>query len=256
MLLLAGCAPAALRVDRHAGDYGFARSVVETPLFAHVVYRNAAERGDGALHVYIEGDGMPWIARRHVAADPTHATTLMLELMALDPAPSVYLGRPCYLGFARRAPCTPRDWTSDRYSPRIVESMRLALLQVAGDKRPLLLFGHSGGGALAMLMAENLPNVRVVVTLAGVLNVRGWTDYHRYTPLTGSLDPARRPPLPPGLHQLHLAGGRDRNVPARLVEQYSRRQPQAEYRFFARFDHDCCWRGLWPDLLAEFDAGF
>ena len=40
----------------------------------------------GALHVYIEGDGTPYVARHDFAADPTPRNPLMLRLMTLDPA--------------------------------------------------------------------------------------------------------------------------------------------------------------------------
>ena len=35
--------------------------------------------------------------------------------MGLDPAPSVYLGRPCYLGRAADPGCHPWYWTHGRY---------------------------------------------------------------------------------------------------------------------------------------------
>src|SRR3954452_23247996 len=95
-LLCAGCAAVA-KTDRYALAQGFEKTVVEGSGFRHVVYlnRRASESGE-ALNVYIEGDGTPWILRRFVAKNPTSADTLMLRLMALDPAPALYLGRPCY----------------------------------------------------------------------------------------------------------------------------------------------------------------
>src|SRR6266545_4164343 len=74
---------------------------VEGEGFAHVVYRPAGLRPDGGrvLHIYLDGDGTPW-ERGRPAPDPTPRAPLVLRLMALDPAPRVYLGRPCYHGLA------------------------------------------------------------------------------------------------------------------------------------------------------------
>ena len=120
------------------------------------------EGTQGALHVYIEGDGTPYVARYDVAADPTPRHPLMLQLMTLDPASSVYVGRPCYFGLANDPSCTPRDWTLDRFSPRIVDSMARVIEQMRTGRETdaIELYGHSGGGALAVLLAERLGGVQ------------------------------------------------------------------------------------------------
>src|SRR5689334_2705067 len=63
--------------------------------FRHRIYRREALDPDasGVLHVYIEGDGQPFLSPTAVALDPTPREPLMLRLMALDPARSLYLGR-------------------------------------------------------------------------------------------------------------------------------------------------------------------
>jgi dienelactone hydrolase len=115
--------------------------------------------------------------------------------------------------------------------------------------RRLVLIGYSGGGTLAMLLAERVANVRALITVAGNLDTDAWTRLHGYTPLTGSLNPARRAPLPPHISQLHLAGGRDRNVPAALIEPVVRQQPGAHLRVYDDADHGCCWTRRWPQIL-------
>lgn len=60
----------------------------------------------------------------------------MLRLMALDPAPSVYLGRPCYHGLA--APCRARrSFGRARYSARVLDSMAAALRSLLYGARAL-----------------------------------------------------------------------------------------------------------------------
>jgi hypothetical protein len=253
LLLLAGCTPPALRVDAEAARLGFHRQVVAGDPFLHVLYLKPALDQADTLHVYLEGDGSPWLNLWTVAPDPTPRHPLMLGLMALDPAPALYLGRPCYQGLARTPPCAPPTWTSRRYSEKVIASMAAALRGVlsARESPDLVFLGHSGGGTLATLLAERFPQTRAVVTVAGNLDVQGWAKHHGYSPLRGSLDPSRRPPLPPRILQLHLAGARDRDVPLSLLQSAVARQPDARLIVFPSFDHVCCWGSVWRAVLAE-----
>jgi len=248
-----GCAstPSA-RYDAIAVDLGLHREIVEGRGYAHAVYARAPAGGE-SLHVYLESDGSPWIGETRVAEDPTPSEPVALELLRADPSPAVLLGRPCYHGLKPASGCDPRLWTSARYSEEVVASMASAVQRVAERHRArrLVLIGYSGGGTLAMLLAERLANVRALITIAGNLDTDAWTRLHGYTPLTGSLNPARRAPLPPAIAQLHLAGGRDRNVPAALIEPVVRRQPKAQLRVYDDADHACCWTRRWPQVLAE-----
>jgi dienelactone hydrolase len=247
-----GCAstPSA-RYDAIARDLGLHREIVEGRGYAHAVYARAAAGGGESLHVYLESDGRPWIGETRVAEDPTPSEPVALELLRADPSPAVLVGRPCYHGLKPASGCDPRLWTSARYSEEVVASMASAVQRVADRHRArrLVLIGYSGGGTLAMLLAERVANVRALITVAGNLDTDAWTRLHGYTPLTGSLNPARHAPLPPHISQLHLAGGRDRNVPVALVEPVVRRQPAARLRVYEEADHGCCWTRRWPQIL-------
>ena len=70
-----------------------------------------------------------------------------------------------------------------------------------------------------------------------------------YVPLEGSLDPARRAPLPAAVRQVHLVGDEDENVPPALVAAVAARQPAARVLTLAGYDHRCCWADSWPALL-------
>lgn len=249
-LLGNGCASPAKRLDAAAEALGFTPSVVTTPDFEHRLYVRPNQPSPPMLHVYLDGDGSPWLGRYVVSTDPTPRNPLVLELMAMDPSPSIYLGRPCYHGL-RAAPCTSKLWTRERYSEAVVASMTEALRQVIAltGTRRLVLIGYSGGGTLAMLLAERLPETAAVLTVAGNLAVAQWATYHRYTPLRGSLDPANRSALKPEVQQIHLAGGRDRNAPATFIDHVCKRQQSAWLIAFDDFDHTCCWRSIWPEVL-------
>ena len=246
---LTACVMPAQRADRAASRLGLIKRIVQGTEFRHVVYLKLGSRPSASLHVYIEGDGSPWIGGEIESDDPTPRNLLVLKLMALDPSPSVYLGRPCYFGLARDAGCSAALWTSERYSERVVASTAAALRTVMQQNasRALVLIGHSGGGTLAMLLAARMSKVRAVVTLAGNLDPDAWAAYHGYEPLRG-LSPARQPALSPEIREIHCAGGRDRNMPLAILRAAAARSPRAELLVFPDFDHACCWEGVWRQL--------
>ena len=250
---LISCLAPATRIDHQAQRIGFQRTVIEGTEFEHVVYESQESGVEGPLHIYLEGDGSPWIKETRVAADPTPRRAYALELMALDPSASAYIGRPCYHGQEGAQPCDPLLWTHKRYSKPVVDSMESVIRQIAAGKaqQELVLVGYSGGGVLAMLLAERLEATRSVVTIAANLDIDAWTDLHGYSPLADSLNPARRPPLPPFIHQFHLAGGRDERVPAQIIESVADLQPGSELLLYPEFDHTCCWLEIWPEVLDQ-----
>lgn len=249
--LLSSCATPTEHFDELALRFGFRRELVRGVQFDHVTYRNVAA-GD-LLHIYLEGDGLPWLRRTIIAADPTPRQALMLELMALDKAPSLYLGRPCYHGLAQSPPCSAELWTSRRYSLEVVESMAAALNNILArtDYAGLVFIGYSGGGALAMLLAERFSQTCAVLTIAANLDTAGWTSHHGYSPLQGSLNPATRPPLPSRIKQLHFIGGQDENILGDLILPVVKSQLGAAFVVFESFDHTCCWRAEWPAILVH-----
>ncbi len=257
-VFLSACAVSpAQRVDDAALELGFVRKLVSGGEFLHVVYSNAPRQPAAKLHVYLEGDGSPWVRERWVSNDPTPRNPLMLHLMALDAGPSLYLGRPCYHGLATHPSCNPELWTHGRYSSRVVDSMESALrrLLAAGNDQALSFLGYSGGGALAMLLAERFPQTQAVVTVAGNLDPDAWAKHHGYSPLRTSLNPAKRPTLGATIFQLHLVGERDDTVPPALVRSALARQDKSEVRVIADFDHVCCWPQVWPSVLAGLAQG-
>lgn len=211
---------------------------------------------DAVLHVYLEGDGSPWKHRTVIMPDPTPRRPVMLRLMGMDTNAAVYIGRPCYNGTSLMPECDNGLWTSGRYSETVVRSMQLVLRRLI-DRQSysrVRLFGHSGGGTLAMLLAARVPEVEAVVTLAGNLDVSAWTRHHHYTPLYSSLDPAQQPVLPDTIRQWHLLGARDSVIPPGLVQGEILRQGGVGL-LLAGFSHGCCWQRVWPQVLAALTEG-
>lgn len=253
LITLSACSNFAKRVDNKAEHHGFERILLDGTHYQHVSYQNFEETTK-RLHVYIEGDGVPWIARYWVSPDPTSPRALMLDLMALDQQKSLYLGRPCYLGQAKTHRCHPILWTHQRYSDKVVDSMEVALKEYLGHQpeREIILFGHSGGGAIAVLLAARLDDVIGVVTVAGNLDIQAWTDYHGYTPLKGSLNPVDAV-VPEHIFQIHLVGGKDKVVPPMLVEEQLNSYPNSLVWRFEKNAHSCCWRRNWPLVLTRVE---
>jgi hypothetical protein len=250
--LLCGCANPGRRADALAASLDFSKQIESGSGFRHVVYRNARPIRDGILHVYIEGDGTPFWQRDIVATDPTPSNPLMLRLMALDSTRSIYLGRPCYFGLYRDQGCSAALWTLRRYGPEVLDSMA-AVLRAETDKAGasrVALFGHSGGGTLAVLLAQRVNAVTSVVTIGANLDVAAWCALHHFTPLLGSLNPADLGPGRMGLETLHLVGQDDSNTPPSLVQSAARERGES-VRVFAHFDHRCCWSSVWPEILSE-----
>src|SRR5271166_122034 len=224
-LCLAACASPARHADDFARRSGFTREIVRGDGFRHLIYRNSAAAparaevgaragvGAGTLHVYIEGDGTPYRQPDTIAADPTPHNPLMLRLMALDPSPSIYVGRPCYFEAHRDPACNSAYWTLRRFGPEVLASMQTVLdaeRMRAGASR-LELFGHSGGGTLAVLLAQRMDAVSKLVTIGANLDLAAWCRLHGYSPLTGSLSPVDLPPPRATLELLHLVGADDTN---------------------------------------------
>ena len=262
VLCLAACASPARHADDLARRSGFTRELVTGDGFLHRIYRNSAAvraaragapfAAAGTLHIYIDGDGTPYLHADLVAADPTPHDPLMLRLMALDRAPSVYLGRPCYFEPDRDPACRSIFWTLRRYGPEVLASME-AVLRAERDRagaNRVVLFGHSGGGTLAMLLAQRIDAVVRVVTIGANLDVGAWCRLHHYTALSGSEDPVDEPPRV-GLQTLHLVGADDRNTPPALVSAAARARGGEPVRVLAHQDHNCCWEAVWPVILAE-----
>ena len=168
------------------------RSVVEAGGFRSPIFmRGVPGPQDATLAIFIEGDGVPWEGGRQPSLDPATAIRLRSKLLAQTPSPAAYVTRPCYHDMTG-ARCTPERWTMERYSDEIVSSMtevvRTAALQAKA--RSVVLVGYSGGGVLAVLIAERLDNVAAVITVGANLDTDAWTRHHGYLPLTGSLNPA------------------------------------------------------------------
>lgn len=222
----------------------------EWPLLAYM--RDPRNSAKEFIHIYFEGDGRPWIRGVQPATNPTSRELTVLRLMQLDPTPSVYINRPCYGHKKVPSNCRHFMWTNGRYGSQVVKALAEGLDEIAADypAARFLLIGHSGGGTLAMLLAQERKDVAGIITLAANLNVDAWTEHFNYLPLDQSLNPALQPSLPPELPRWHFAAKEDQQVPASIIEEAVKEDEYAKF-LVVDGDHHCCWQQYWPLIMAE-----
>ncbi|KEA63775.1 hypothetical protein ADIMK_2077 [Marinobacterium lacunae] len=207
------------------------------------------------LRVYIEGDGLAWITRSRPSPDPTPVDPLALRLALRDSSAQViYLGRPCQ--YQPHANCPARYWLGSRFAPEVVNAYNEALNQLKEEysANRLTLIGYSGGGAIATLLAEARTDVDRLVTIAGNLDTDYWSDYHRITPLVGSLNPADNRARLANVEQWHFVGEHDSIIPPAMTRRFvtglNSLRP-VHMTIIPGYDHHCCWTERWPALLDE-----
>jgi len=258
-----GCSVLPDPPERHLLEHaGWARETLavsefQLPLFSESIAPDTAE-----LHIYLGGDGRAFLSRQRVARDPTSREHLGLRLAIADPAPSLFLARPCYYGEASSPACDPTLWTVDRYSPKVVAAVVAGLQQVV-ERYPearVTLVGYSGGGVIALLAAREVSRVTRIITIAAPLDTAAWTSHHGYTELSASSNPAALGSWREELVQLHLVGEDDREVPGLIARSYQERTglkpPRSEVVTLSGYDHRCCWLESWPATLSSLaDAG-
>ena len=192
------------------------------------------------LNIFIEGDGMPGVA---------------LKLAQDIGGNSVYIGRPCqYMMGNRLNTCNKEIWTSHRYSDSVVHSMNRAItaMKIRYQAEKIRLVGYSGGGTVASIVAALRDDVELLVTVAGNLDHKRWTDFNQIDPLSGSLNPINFSEALETVPQIHLIGERDDVVPGSVLTSYlahMKRLDNVQSYIIVGADHICCWSLAVADVL-------
>lgn len=260
-LLLSSCADLSPQTrwqhaDRLAFDVGWHRIQLDTQAFDMTGYVPELPESIDTLTVYVEGDGLAWFSRTQPSPDPTPRVPVGLQLaIRHEGGGAVYLARPCqYTQSANARNCHSRYWTTHRFSPEVIDATNesIALLKERYRAKHLILVGYSGGGAVAALVAARRQDVVHLITVAGNLDPKKWTELHRVTPLSGSLNPADFWQALQSIPQTHFLGAQDKNIPYSVFESYAERFPsnrRPDAIILDGQDHHCCWVAEWPNLL-------
>lgn len=229
---------------------------IPTGKFVLSAYASKAIARDDTLTVYIEGDGFAWVTGTQVSDDPTPRNPVGLELALRHPyGAAAYLARPCqYTEIDDTQNCQPTYWTNRRFSHEVIEasSEAITVLKHLYSAEKLVLVGYSGGGAVATLVAARRNDVVRLITVAGTLDHRTWTQHHNVLPLDGSLNPADEWSQLENLPQLHFVGEHDKIMPTDVAQAFAARFPdnrRPEVRNVPGFDHSCCWIEQWRKIL-------
>ena len=251
VLVLTACTTPSQHFNQVANGLELSALKLGSPQFQHIIYKKKVLTQSHTLHVYIDGDGTPWERNQWISDDPSARNPLILRLMSQDPVPAILLGRPCYYGLNSSPGCDNKYWTSHRYSKEIIDSMSLVLNNWLVNQKfnQIVLIGYSGGGTIAILMADKILKTTKVVTVAANLDIAAWSEFHGYSKLKNSLNPNEQAKLNTAIKQFHFVGADDNVVPAYIVKQYAENQKNAEYYMFPDKDHTCCWEQEWLNIL-------
>jgi hypothetical protein len=209
------------------------------------------------LTIYIEGDGLAWTSLRTPSHNPTPVTPVGLKLALRHPdSNAAYLARPCQ--YLRGKLCETKFWTSHRFSPEVLDASNEAVekLKALFSAQQLVLIGYSGGGGVATTLAATRADVVKLITVAGNLNHKVWTDYHHISPLTGSLNPADYRKQLAKVEQIHFVGEDDAVIPPFLAYDFVAGLPvssHAKVIVVPDQTHGCCWESIWPNLYESID---
>ncbi|MDR1487702.1 MAG: alpha/beta hydrolase [Deltaproteobacteria bacterium] len=252
--LLTACAPSAMALWERNVKRGWTKDFQPVDLPAPPFRLAGLLKGKSGdeLVVYIEGDGRAVVAGRP-SQDPTPLFAQSLELAFLDDAPLVlYLARVGqYMpSFANKS--YQPYWSSARLAPEVVQAASSAIDEVkrkTGAQR-IHLVGFSGGGGLAVLLADSRSDVVSLVTIAGLLDTDWWVKSQGWHPLTGSLNPASRAENLVDIPQIHYYGYKDKIIVPEMSQRFA---GLASFQNFKRvgleLDHYHGWTKIWSTLL-------
>ena len=168
------------------------------------------------IHIYIEGDGRAFNVYGQPTRNPTPRGTFVRDLAMRDNFENiVYMARPCQ--FIMTDSCSETDWTTGRFSQKIIKAQSDAIKQTAGNKK-ITLIGYSGGAMVSGLVIEQNSNLKFEkwITIAGVLNHKKWTTYFGDKDLNESLNLIKLP----NVSQIHFVGENDKTVPYELAKSW------------------------------------
>jgi len=257
IVLITGCThlpSAQQRLDlasKLAEDAGWKAETINTAHFELQAFMPEQRSEQALLSVFIEGDGLAWISRTQPSSNPTPLNPVSLQLaLAYEQDHAVaYLARPCQFALQDDDRCTQKYWTSHRFSEEVIAATDEAItaLKAKTGAAEIQLVGYSGGGAVATLVASRRDDVIRLVTIAGNLDTAAWADWHRISPLSGSLNPADAVSGLEGIQQIHFVGEQDRVVPMQIAAGFRLLFPQtADIQIITvpDADHSCCWQQL------------
>lgn len=213
VLLLSGCTGAGW-----VAPSNFQYVPIQTETYQIATWQKINNPKNNSIHVYVEGDGNAFDSYGVPTSNPTPRGTLVRDLAVFDDFENVvYIARPCQ--FIMDDNCKEQDWTTGRFSQKIIDAESQAIQKIAKNKK-ITFIGYSGGAMVSGLIIKQNPKIKVDkwITIAGVLDHKKWTEYFGDKPLNESLNMETLP----GIEQVHFVGGRDEIVPYDLAKTWAK----------------------------------
>lgn len=230
--------------------YGYEKVLVKGGDFWITTYQKITDHNKPNVY-YIEGDGAAFEGKYRISRNPTPRRQMLMILASIDKRPNViYIGRPCQYTPMDLNPKCLHDtsyWTDKRMSDDTVIAINDVINKTNSSGAKFSLVGYSGGGGIAVLIAARNPRVKDIITVAGNLDHRAFTDYHNVTPMIGSLNPINYAKLVNQIPQWHLSGGKDKIVPPFIADKFVQAAGSTcvKQKIFSGNDHRAGWDAVW-----------
>ncbi len=249
--------------DNLVKDSGFVKKNIKTDNFYLSSYQKISNLKNKTLNIYIEGDGFSWKSRYELSRNPTPINPVALKLALKDQADNIiYLARPCqFSDFKIDINCSNEEfWSRARFSNKVIQSTNQAIEDIKQKYgfKTINLFGFSGGGAVAVLVASRRDDVGSIKTVAANLDHDNLTKIHKTTPLNQSLNPINFANKLYKIDQIHIAGFQDKTVPHLIIESFVNKvnnyvkdsNKVACIKIITKADHEYeDWPKVWANIV-------
>ena len=234
--------------------YGFEKVLVKGGDFWITTYQKIQNKSEPYVF-YIEGDGAAFAGKYRVSTNPTPRRQMFINLATMDKRQNVvYVARPCqYTPMELNPKCDTSYWTDKRLSDDSVAAINDVINKVNSNHQKFSLIGYSGGGGMAVLVAARNSMVKDIITIAGNLDHRAFTNYHNVTPMIGSLNPINYAKSIKHIPQWHISGGKDEIIPPFIADKYVEESasPCVHQKIFPDINHKAGWNRVWEYVYTK-----
>ena len=249
-LLLFGCKSVFIQIPDN-----FVYKEIKTSKFTLASWQKITDP-KASFRIYIEGDGHAFYANGLPTNDPTPHSNLLRDISFNDPAPNViYLARPCQ--YVMNQSCDMKYWTTARFSQDVVDAEYIAVKNITNSyninknkNKEITLIGFSGGAQIVGLITVQHPelNIKKVITIAGNLGHKIWSDYLHLNPLIDSLDLADYIDTFLKIDQIHFVGQKDKIILPKITQQIV---PPNKIIIIKKASHNKGWKDIYPLIYQE-----
>lgn len=252
--VLSGCVPSSYErfenASSQAKGMSLEQGIFRTKIFNINYFVSKKIDNSKELNIFIEGDGFAWVDKYTPSDNPTPINPVALKIALYNfNSNLIYLSRPCQNVFENDfRNCEQKYWTKDRFEDEIIDSIdeTIESFKLKHQNSKINLFGYSGGGVVALLVAKRRDDVAKVVTFASNIDTEFWSSYHGISPLNGD-NPANFCKELNKINQVHYVGKVDNIVPIDIALSYAKKcdnHKNIKIKVIDGFDHSLDWQNI------------